>query len=248
MGEMQSDFTSIQARDLASAIAAVRAEGVAADLQEMLRGWDGRLSGESAEALVLHFVCEALAARTVRKLLGQAPTAPDMQLSEERRVLHEQLMARSTLMLDGETWEAAIEAALDEATGVLEARFGPDRAAWRWDAMHRIQWRHNLGREAPLAEVLNPPPVPIGGDATSPFNAVSDANGNVPLSVSYRQIFDLADLNAAQIVIPPGNSGQPGSAHYADNIEPWRTVTYHPLFVNWDDIESNAEAHLALTP
>jgi hypothetical protein len=32
------------------------------------------------------------------------PTTPDLQATEERRVLHEQLMEGSTLMLDGETW------------------------------------------------------------------------------------------------------------------------------------------------
>lgn len=171
-----------------------------------------------------------------------------MLATDERRVLHEQLMANSRLMLDHETWDEAIAAALVEARAELESRFGTDWGAWRWDAIHRIEWRHNLGREEPLASILNPPPAPVGGDATSPFNAVSDADGRVPLSVSYRQIFDLADLNAAQVVIPPGNSGQPGSPHYADNIERWRTVTYHPLFVDWGDIERNAEAHLTLRP
>ena len=50
------------------------------------------------------------------------------------------------------------------------------------------------------------------------------------------------------IVIPPGNSGQPGSPHYADNVERWRNVEYHPLFVDWQDIEANAESELNLNP
>ena len=66
--------------------------------------------------------------------------------------------------------------------------------------------------------------------------------------VAYRQIFDLSDLNAAQICVPPGNSGQPGSTHYGDNLERWRTVQYHPLYVEWADIDANAESRLELIP
>ena len=66
--------------------------------------------------------------------------------------------------------------------------------------------------------------------------------------MSFRQSYDLRDLNTARICIPPGNSGQPGSAHYGDNIERWRDVEYHPLYVDWDDIDANAEATLTLTP
>ena len=97
-----------------------------------------------------------------------------------------------------------------------------------------------------MAALLNPEAVPVGGDGTSPFNTVSDEAGRVPQTVSYRQVFNMADLNAAQIVIPPGNSGQPGSPHYADNLERWRNVEYHPLYIDWGDIEANTEARLTL--
>ncbi len=249
MRAMQADVTSVQARELAEAIAGAQVRGeTATSLQALFAEWDGGLAGDSAAALALHFVCDALAALTVRRFLAMVPAAPDTAYTEERRVLHEQLMARSNLMLDGETWDHAIERALEHAAGELKARFGEEMSAWRWDAMHAVQWRHNLGREGELASVLNPQPVPVGGDATTPCCTSSDADGMVPHTVSYRQVFDMSDLNAAQVVIPPGNSGQPGSPHYADNLERWKNVEYHPLYVEWRDIEANAEARLALTP
>jgi acyl-homoserine lactone acylase PvdQ len=48
--------------------------------------------------------------------------------------------------------------------------------------------------------------------------------------------------------MPPGNSGQPGSAHYADNVERWVGLEYHPLYIEWGDIEANAEAEMRLRP
>ncbi|MEX1102638.1 MAG: penicillin acylase family protein, partial [Dehalococcoidia bacterium] len=92
MREMQADLTSIQARELAAAIAAAPvADADAVGVQQVLAGWDGRLAPDSAAALALHFVCAALAARTVRKFLDKVPTTPDLQAPEERRLLHEQL-------------------------------------------------------------------------------------------------------------------------------------------------------------
>jgi penicillin amidase len=48
-------------------------------------------------------------------------------------------------------------------------------------------------------------------------------------SPSVRFIFDLGDLSRSLAVYPPGQSGQLGSPHYDDLIEPWRSGEYHPM-------------------
>ena len=113
-------------------------------------------------------------------------------------------------------------------------------------AIHFAAWRHNLGRDPEHAETLNAGEVPVGGHADTVFSTMVEHGAVSTHGVSYRQVIDLAEVNAMQICIPPGNSGQPGSPHYADNLERWRTVEYHPLFVDWSDIEANAEARLEL--
>ena len=109
-------------------------------------------------------------------------------------------------------------------------------------------WSHNLGRDPKLREIFDLPASEVGGDGNTVFNTAAAHGAHAAAGVSFRQIYDLSDLNAARICIPPGNSGQPGSPHYADNVERWRAVEYHPLFVKWPDIEANAEAELALVP
>ena len=151
---------------------------------------------------------------------------------------------------DYRNWPEAIGQSLDAAFSALASRFGEDISAWRWDAFHRLHWRHNLGRDAALADALNVPILPVGGDGTTLFCTTADEHGMVSAGVSFRQILDLSDLNAAQVCIPPGNSGQPGSPHYSDNVERWLKVEYHPLYIDWGDIAANAEAtlRLCLTP
>jgi penicillin amidase len=246
MAAVQADQTSVQARGFAREFAAAGGGGW---LAEMFAGWDANLSADSAAALALDVACDALAERTVRPFLAPVQAAPAVTALEERRILFDQLTSRSTLMLVADdSWEHAMVAALEAAAARLHERFGEDVGKWRWDTVHQVRWRHNLGRDGELAGVLNAPTVPIGGDGSTPFATAADRDGFVMAGVSYRQVLDMSDLNAAQVCIPPGNSGQPGSPHYLDNLERWRNVEYHPLYIDWGDIEANAEAHLALAP
>jgi penicillin amidase len=101
-----------------------------------------------------------------------------------------------------------------------------------------------------MARLLNlshaPDEIPAGGDAFTLYCTHAGYRAAGTAGVSYRQILDLADLNEAQICIPPGNSGQPGSVHYGDNIGRWLDCEYHPLFIEGKDIESHKEAELVL--
>lgn len=250
MARLQSDVTSTGARELAVRFASASAAGEGArGLQRLFRGWDASLSRESAAALAYDAVCEALTDRTLRAYYRQVPGGANFTHYEERRILIDEVASQSeTLLVDDASWDAAIAAALETAAVTLVETYGADPSAWRWDARHQVRWRHNLGRSPEFAGQLNLPPIGVGGDGTTPFATTSDFDGSVLAGVSYRQIFDLSNLNAAQICIPPGNVGQPSSPHYADNTERWRDVEYHPLYIEWDDINANAEATLTLSP
>ena len=49
-----------------------------------------------------------------------------------------------------------------------------------------------------------------------------------PIS-AYRFIADCGDWDSSLSCIPGGQSGHRGSPHYADQVESWRRVAYHPL-------------------
>lgn len=141
-----------------------------------------------------------------------------------------------------------MERALLEASDALTERQGGDSEAWRWAEDHQIAWKHNLGRDPELSPTFDLDPLPMLGDRNTVWNAGTPLGATGMHGVSYRQILDVGDLNSAKIVIPPGNSGQPGSPHYDDNLQRWINGEYHPLFVDWGDIDANAEASLTLAP
>ena len=70
----------------------------------------------------------------------------------------------------------------------------------------------------------------------------------VNVAVAYRQIIDLDDFGRSVTVINTGQSGQAGSPHYADQIEPWREGEYHPMAWSRAKVEEVAEHRLVLRP
>ena len=248
MPQIQSDQTSLHARYLAQRVAAATVEPAATDLQGMLANWDAELSADSAPGLVYYELCEQLIRRTVRPYFN-APARLVKGSADELRILHEQLRQDSLLTLqDGQSWDDVISESLIAAGEVLSDRHGADRPAWRYGAAHQVTWRHNLGRDPERAARFNVGDFPKGGDGHTPNNASGLINQPADHGVSYRQIFDLANLNGARIVLPPGNSGRPDSAHYSDHMQKWLDMEYFPLYIDWSDIESNSEGTLQLQP
>ncbi len=249
MPAFQQDVVSVAHREAAAHLTSFEASDERARaLQAMLADWDGRMDADSSAAALANEARDQLAALTVEAYYAQvdglAPQAP-----ASHTALLAQLANRSPLMLgDFDSWEAAMEQALLAAAEALAERQGATPEDWRWSTDHQMIWAHNLGRDPELKPTFDLDPLPMQGDRNTVWNAGTPLGATGMHGVSYRQILDVGDLNAAKIVIPPGNSGQPGSPHYDDNVQRWLNVEYHPLFVDWTDIEANAEAELNLTP
>ena len=251
MPQVQSDQTSMHARYIAARVGGASLNGTAStasELQAMLAGWDGQLAIDSAPGLLYLELCQQMIERTVRRYI-QAPSRLVAGSADELRILHEQLLADNTLTLpESQSWDDVIAESLLAAGSVLRARHGDDPTTWRYGDAHLVSWRHNLGRDPERAARFNVGDFPKGGDGHTPNNATGLIGQPADHGVSYRQIFDLAALNGARIVLPPGNSGRPDSNHYRDHMQKWLEMEYFPLYVEWADIESHAEGVLTLAP
>jgi penicillin amidase len=163
------------------------------------------------------------------------------------------------LLSDPDSWwvsqaggrRAILSQGLKQAVGWLRARLGDEVQSWQWGRIHRAIFPHPLGLQKPLDLVFNCGPYPIGGDTDTPCqtaihpNAPYDNNSWAP---SFRQIVDMGDLSSSLVIFPPGQSGQLGSSHYADLIEPWLKGEYVPMLWTRQQIESHAEGKLLLAP
>jgi penicillin amidase len=126
---------------------------------------------------------------------------------------------------------------------------GPDPHQWSWGKLHVVRFRHPLDRVPNADALLDVGPVPRPGDGTT-VNATSYTTDSFEQvsGASYREIFDLSDWDKSMAVNTPGQSGQPGSPHYADLLPLWDQGDYFPLTYSKAAVQSATSSILVLEP
>jgi penicillin amidase len=137
-------------------------------------------------------------------------------------------------------------AALDE----LADRFGADPAGWRWGAVHQVSFRHPLDGRPGTEGLFATTPRETHGTSyvlnansfshTAPFAVVSGPE--------YRLVVDMGDLDGATTILTTGQSGQPGSPHYDDMVDPWVTGAYLSLPFSAAAVEAAKAGETRLEP
>jgi penicillin G amidase len=248
MQGLQNDVVSLPATDFQKLLRMTPLRD-APDLSSFLR-WDGQLTRESTDAALfevwLRHIGTALAKEISRQndkayrdlppnVLLRLLASPDADFFGANPTAHRDRMLRDTL---------------GEATQELEQLMGPDRARWRWGALHQIYFRHGLDQVSPeVTKVLDVGPLARPGDGYT-VNATwaSSDNWDQIDGASYRQILDTSDWDQSVAVNTPGQSGQPGSAHYADLAPLWDTGSYFPLVYSAAAVKKATSDVLVLEP
>ncbi len=189
--------------------------------RERLLAWDGTMGKDSEEALLFALWYTELT-RLPEKEVGEPywdePRYLLKALKEGDRNCDQEGTEYRETCLDFAA--LALERALDrkEALGV--------RA---WGEVHRAAFPHAVLTHTPLKR-LSDRGVPFGGDRytvnVGPFDPATLQMAHGP---SYRQIVDLADLEASLFIHPMGQSGHLLSPHYADLLPLWEKGSYLPM-------------------
>jgi penicillin G amidase len=236
-GALQADEVSLPARQIAALLVEhARPSGrVEAQALEELRRWDGRVSSDSAAASIYEvFRNELVRARHAEVvgdllpvLLGVGPH-PLIGATNSHYFLQTQ---RVLQFLERAPDDAAVRRAFHATVAWLSRRLGPNVATWQWGRLHQLHLQHALSTRKPLGALFDIPSFPWSGDLET-----VRAGGSLPDSYkasgpisAYRFIADCGDWDNSLSCIPGGQSGQRGSPHYADQVDAWRRVAYHPL-------------------
>jgi len=251
MVRLQVERSSIPHRDLARALldAAARHKGdpVWDDVMMEMSGWDGRLEPGSRPGALAITAFLALGERVIGPRVQGFPeaqalrrrTAPIDRLIRERPA--------GWLPAGAADWDAVLRDAWQDACTQLERRLGRDRTKWTCGALNRLVVHHPLaGAFAPLGRLFDPPVFGMGGSSTTPNVFVVNPNGiEAP---SMRLVADLADPDATRLVNFMGQSGQPASPYYENQLEPWVRVESQVLPMTAEAVERAAQHTLRLVP
>jgi penicillin amidase len=259
MEALQADDLSLPARALQTLVRATPLQSNPA-LASFLR-WDGRLTRDSPEAALYEVWFQQICRALGRKFSADRPSAErldgrydDLSPDTVLRILNgpgehpdttKEIFGDHPIAGRDQLLAATLESAREELTKVL----GPDPSHWSWGALHTVHFRHSLDRQPEAATFLNLGPLPRPGDeyTVNATGAYGDSWEQVA-GASYREILDAKDWDRSVAVNTPGQSGQPGSPHYADLLPLWDTGRYFPLVFSRKAVEDETKDRLVLQP
>jgi penicillin amidase len=265
--DMHFDQVSPHARALAGFMGKIETDDPELKMiVDMMQKWDGKLSSDSPEASLYEIFYRCLIQlMTSTKLgdlairyLGKGP----VPLLEEASLFGERAFEwlLKTLSEQDSAWfefdeqanrDNLMRIALRQSVDELKNQFGPTVDGWEWKKLHKIRFSHTLGSVKPLDKLFNRGPYPVGGDSNTIWNTATsyhDLSSDIVVGPPFRFIADLGDLDHCLGLLAPGQSGQPLSKHYADQIKSWFTRGYHPMIVSQQELEKETEDLLTLIP
>jgi penicillin amidase len=255
-GALQADEVSLPARRIAAVLVEhlqVRGRVERRALEE-LRRWDGRISADSPAACIYEvFRNELIRARhaalvgeLLPMLLGQGQHPLLAPVTSHYFLQTQRVLA----FVEASPADPAVARAFRASVAWLARKFGPKVSGWHWGRLHQLRLEHALSVRKPLGVVFDVPAFPWGGDLET-----VRAGGSAPAAFkvtgpisAYRVIVDCGDWDNSLSCIPGGQSGHRGSPHYADQVDAWRRVAYHPLSFTRPAIARVQRHTLRLTP
>jgi penicillin amidase len=231
-------------------------------VRNMLTGWDYQNKMDLAAPALYNVFWRAVLARTFHDDLPEKywPDGGDTWFEVMRRLVQTPDSAwwddKSTSAVEGRDYILSL--AFSDAVTELDGLLGTDTSKWTWGDLHTLTYHNqSLGTSgvAPIEAIFNRGPFQTSGgssivnatawDATEPDSKKAYQVITLP---SERMIVDLNNLQESVSVITTGESGHAFHSNYANQVDLWRTIQYHPMLWDQQQVESAAKAHLVLTP
>jgi penicillin amidase len=162
---------------------------------------------------------------------------------------------------NGEKREDVILLGLQATIDQLKTLFGADMEKWSWGRLHQCAFHHPLSANPVMAALFNRGPYPTGGDSTTVWATgggyqkfPSSPAAEIPpesthlIGPPYRMIVDLGDLRNSLSLLAPGQSGNPASPYYDNQVMAWYQAGYHPMLYERQDVEKHLRHKLILSP
>jgi penicillin amidase len=259
---LQLDLVSVPWREMREAVLAAPATNPAtAQALDLLRPWDGILAADSPAAAIFELFLAEMAARVTRTraprsyrwALGESfsPLATQNAFGARRSGHLSHVLRAQPPGWFPHSWPGEIAAALAAVVRRLQQDHGSNPAGWAWGTIRPLRLVHPFGLRKPLDRIFNLGPIPCGGDCDTPSQAAVrplDPTANPPFIASLRMVADTGAWENSRWVLPGGQSGNPLSPHYDDQLPLWQRGEGIPIPWSEDAVRVATRATLHLKP
>lgn len=139
-----------------------------------------------------------------------------------------------------ESGEEILLKSFKETVSDLKEKLGNRISLWHWGKLHTVEYEHILGKLKPLNYIYNIGPVPASGGRYVINNQGHRKSLNdyrVVHSPATRRLIDMKDPLNTIGIIPTGNSGNPFSTHYKDQLELFHAGEYRAQIMDWNVLD-----------
>ncbi|HET6170585.1 MAG TPA: penicillin acylase family protein, partial [Terracidiphilus sp.] len=176
---------------------------------DLMRGWDGRLTTDSAAASLVARTRMALGPLLLRPKLGKDAAEyrwSESNFAEEEIVMH----ANPDWLPPGyKDWDAVLTEAVRR--GMEEGKAPSDLNQWTYGSWHVVDIEHPLSQFLPMiARIAGTGPQPLSGDTTTVKQVGRD------FGPSQRFTMDWSNVDGSTENIVLGESGNPYSPYFRD--------------------------------
>jgi penicillin amidase len=259
MERIQNDVTPLPGRALVHLLADISGNSTDPAAQ-MLLHWDGAATRDSAAAAlyelwlnglqeaVMHRMIAATGAidpNAVARIIGNGAVdliIRHLEHPDEETFGNQPEVARKQIMLD----------TLQAAYARLAQMEGSDSSKWSLGQIHSVVFHHPLETIPEMKPLVDLGPLPRPGDAST-INATGGARRGESVfyqtgGPTWRQILDVGAWDNSVMVNSPGESGVPGTAHYADLMPLWDQGKYIPMLYSRAAVEQHVDQRMILEP
>ncbi len=211
-------------------------------LIEGLKDWNGIADADSPEVSFLHAARRAALDILLEPFLGKETSLYQWRSTT---FLQKILTGRPAKWLPSayKNYDELLAAAADAAVTRLAEQSSSARVEdWAWKRFNSLDMFHPIGHEGMLKRFLSITDKPQAGTQYS-VRAASKTHGP-----AMRFVGNPGNWDESILLIPAGQSGQPGSSHYSDQFSYW--YEGKPIFAAFSDAaEAKARKHtLTLKP
>jgi penicillin amidase len=194
---------------------------------DLLAEWDRRYTADNERSVLFEMAMRNLTKRLWDELIPPGDSVPAVRPPES--VIASLLAQPSSVWWDDRRTPNAVEhrddilaASLRAALGDAERRYGPPNGGgWSWSRVQHANIYHLLGLPA-----LSRLDIPVqGGPGT-----LSPSSGRGTAGPSWRMVVQLGPDVQGWGTLPGGESGNPASARYDNQLRNWRTGTLDALY------------------
>lgn len=202
---------------------AANVDGKLKESLKLLADWDGKVTPDSRAALLVNEMRDLFATRVVAAAIGEE-MAKQYRWTN-RHLLIDKIVAEwpaAWLPKYHPNWPDFVKSCHDAARANLAKRLGDDESKWVFGQAVQIRFNHPLASTPLVGNQFKIEAIPQNGNG---YAGGLGPTVNVGPSVSMRLIADPSNWDNTLHGITLGESGNPQSPHYNDQLDDWRNVT-----------------------